>query len=183
MVADQQYQDRYNALNRWLHGSVAIGVIGLTGLGVWMTGAQVWHWYPIHKTSGILLLLLIVARIGWRLKVGWPAAVFAIPRWQYRLKRLVQLCLLLGTLLMPLTGMLYSGASGHGFQLDNWVLWPAQYAADGSVIPYSDFWSDVGQTAHHQLGYLLIGLILIHLLAAIRQWWLISARRRQPRPA
>lgn len=182
MVADQQYQERFSDLGRWLHWSVAMGVIGLIGLGVWMTEVQLWHWYPIHKTSGILLLLLIVGRISWRLKVGWPAAALPIPHWQSRLKRLVQVGLLLSTLLMPLTGMLYSGASGHGFQLWSWVLWPSQYAADGSVIPYSAFWADVGQTAHHQLGYLLIGLITIHLLAAIRQWLMLSARRRQHLP-
>jgi len=58
---------------------------------------------------------------GERFRCCLPASVLSISRWQYRLKRRVLVGSLLSTLLMPLTGMLYSGASGLGFQLWGWV--------------------------------------------------------------
>jgi cytochrome b561 len=54
-----------------LHWLVALVVIGLFALGVWMTGLTYYDdWYKrgpdLHKSIGILLFLVMLARVIWR---------------------------------------------------------------------------------------------------------------------
>jgi cytochrome b561 len=153
-----------------LHWLVALGILGLLIIGYYMTWNQVWSLYHWHKSLGILLLVAIVIRSGWRLLQGWPAADASHSPLERRLARLTQWLLLISSLLMPLTGMLYSGASGHGFALFGLHLVPDNPHPDieWEVIPYSQHLSDLGQTAHELVSYLLCLALLMHLAGALK---------------
>lgn len=156
--------------SRRLHWLVAIGFIGLGAIGFYMANTETWALYDWHKSLGVLLFVVILWRVVRRLIQGWPPAAHSYRRHEILLAKITHWVLLLGTLALPLTGMLYSGASGHGFGVFGLTLVPTNYdlLAPGQVIPYSPFWSDAGQTAHRILGYILAAAIVLHLAGALK---------------
>jgi cytochrome b561 len=65
-------QDSYGLIAIALHWLVALAVFALFGLGLWMTGLDYYDpWYhrapEIHKGLGVLLFLVLIARLAWRL--------------------------------------------------------------------------------------------------------------------
>lgn len=156
--------------SRRLHWLVAIGFISLWAVGLYMANTETWALYDWHKSLGVLLFGIILWRVLWRLMKGWPPAAHAYPRRELVLAKITHWVLLLGTLALPLTGMLYSGASGHGFGIFGLTLVPTQYdpLAPGQVIPYSVFWSETGQAAHWILGYILGAAVVLHVAGALK---------------
>jgi cytochrome b561 len=155
---------------RALHWIVAIGFIGLTALGIYMANKEAWAFYDWHKSLGIVLFGIIIIRAAWRLRQGWPTPLNTQDRLTQSMARFVHWFLLLGTLAMPVTGMLYSAGSGHGFSLFGWVIVPENpdSANPGNVIPYSEPLGRFGETAHEILGYTLVVAILMHIMGALK---------------
>jgi cytochrome b561 len=155
---------------RWLHWMVAALVLPLLVMGVAMSLGGIYGLYDLHKSLGLLALPLIVARSAWRLRMGWPPALHAYPPWERGLARLSHWTLLWGVLLMPLTGMLYSAASGHGFALFGLELVPENPDPSGAldVLPYSPFWSQVGERAHELIGYAVVAVLFLHVAGALK---------------
>lgn len=151
-----------------LHWLVAISILTMLCLGLYMTAKQVWFLYPYHKSVGLLLVPIIVIRVIWRLKQGWPVPISHYSSIEQRLAKMTHWLLLILIVLMPLTGMIYSGASGHGFGIFGLELFTHQYTEAGQPIPYSESWRDFGQTAHRYLGNCLIALIVLHIVGALK---------------
>lgn len=151
-----------------LHWIVALGVITLTLLGLYMTSNESWSLYTYHKSFGLILFPIIVIRILWRLKQGWPVPANRYSAVEYSLAKITHWLLLILIILMPLAGMIHSGASGHGFGIFGLELVQHNYTKDGQAIPYNEAWRDAGQTAHRYLGYLMIVLIALHIAGALK---------------
>ncbi len=153
-----------------LHWLVAIGFIAMLAVGLYMANTETWALYEWHKSLGILLFAVILWRVVWRLRQGWPPAAHHYPRHELILAKVVHWVLLLGTIALPLTGMLYSGASGHGFGIFGLTLVPENHHPlnPPEVVPYSVFWNELGHTAHRILGYVLVAAIALHLLGALK---------------
>jgi cytochrome b561 len=153
-----------------LHWLVAAGILCLSMVGIYMVENDSWNLYHWHKSIGLLLFVPIAARVLWRLKNGLPPPVRPFSHFEHLASKIAHCLLLAGTLAMPLSGMLYSSASGHGFGIFGLELVTANPhpAKAGEVIPYSLFWSDVGQSAHGVIGYLLLALIAMHLAGAVK---------------
>lgn len=69
--------EKYSLSSRLLHWTVAILVIALFGLGLWMRDLDYYSsWYQtapqLHVLLGIALVLLMVVRVGVRLKTSPP---------------------------------------------------------------------------------------------------------------
>src|SRR5690606_6379833 len=62
---------RYGLVSILLHWLVALAVFGLFGLGLWMVGLDYYSsWYrtapDLHKSIGLLLFAVMLARLLWR---------------------------------------------------------------------------------------------------------------------
>ncbi|RFP12004.1 MULTISPECIES: cytochrome b [unclassified Duganella] len=150
-----------------LHWLVAASIIGLIALGIYMVETESWHLYDIHKSIGLLTFVAILARLAWRWRNGLPQPVRPVSRLEYVTAVAAHVVLLILTVVLPLSGMLYSGASGHGFGIFDWEIFPSHYLGD-QAVPLSARWSDIGQTLHGLLGYLLLTLIVLHAAAALK---------------
>ncbi|MYM87927.1 cytochrome b [Rugamonas sp. FT82W] len=150
-----------------LHWLVAATIIGLIALGIYMVETESWHLYDIHKSIGLLAFIAILARLAWRWRNGLPQPVRPMSRLEHVTAVAAHVVLLTLTVVLPLTGMLFSGASGHGFGIFDWQIFPSNEVA-GQAVPLSARWSDFGQTAHGFLGYLLLVLIVLHAAAALK---------------
>ncbi len=156
---------RYTTLAIVLHWTIAVLIIGLLGVGIWMTDLKVSptkiSLYQWHKWVGLTVLLLVLIRLGWRLKHPAPAMPSGMPGWQLLAARLSHLSLYVLMLAMPITGWLQNSASGFPLTWFGLFKVPALIAKDKAAFA---FW----QQTHEVLATILMALIAVHLLAAIK---------------
>ncbi len=156
------------------HWLVALGMLSMLGIGYAMVQFELWYLYPWHKSAGVLVFLLALARTAWRVREGWPLPVGqaegAFARGERRLSKIVHLTLLAATIALPLTGMMFSGASGHGFGTLGVDIVHGQHDPlhPGQVIPYSAAGATLGQTLHLWSGYVLMASVLLHVAGALK---------------
>jgi cytochrome b561 len=160
--------------SRSLHWIIAISFIALTAIGIYMANTETWSLYSLHKSLGIILFVVILLRVGWRIKQGWPAPAGQYSKIEQRLAKITHWTLLLGTLAMPITGMLYSAMSGHGFDIFGWILVNTHYDPinAGQVIPRSELVSSLSEQAHEIIGYTLAIAIILHIAGACKHHFL-----------
>lgn len=152
------------------HWAVAITMIGLVLAGFTMKYLEVWFLYPIHKSIGILALLIIVPRVLWRLKEGWPTPASEYQRHEQILSKSVHWVLIIATVAMPLSGLLLSGASGHGFGIFQWELFPANHSLENpdEVIAFSESGYALGAAIHQWVGFILAASVVLHIAGALK---------------
>ena len=155
---------------RVLHWIVAVGIIFLWCTGWYMAYAEVWSLYLIHKSIGVILFVLIVARVIVRLKNGMPEPVGTQTRLLHRLAKTTHWGLLVITVIMPISGAFYSWASGHNFGVFAFDIVPDNPARDemGEVLPRNLQVQECALAVHQWVGYLLAGLLGLHLAGALK---------------
>lgn len=161
-------QTQLSPVTRLLHWLVAITIVTLLCVGFYMSTFEVGWLYPIHKSVGVLALLVILPRIIWRLKNGWPVPVRDYDRWEQRVARLSHWVLILGSIIMPLSGFIFSGASGHGVDVFGLVLAPTNYNANHEAIPFNEPMADFGHEVHEIVGTIMAITIVLHVLGALK---------------
>ncbi|MEI9901716.1 MAG: cytochrome b/b6 domain-containing protein [Hyphomicrobium sp.] len=108
---------------------MALAIVGMYGLGLWMVDLDYYSPYyrsapDIHRSVGMLLLFLLVARFGWRLFNVRPADddLSAIERIASRIVHWGFYPLLLA---LMLSGYLMSTADGRPIEVFDWFAVPA----------------------------------------------------------
>ena len=121
-------RNRYSAVSlalHWLLAALVAAQIMLITVHEAVEGTRVY--IDLHKSVGLLILVLTLARIGWR--VANPAIPLPaeMPRWEKAVARITHVLFYAVLLVMPLTGWLASSAGGRAiewFGLFNWPLLP-----------------------------------------------------------
>lgn len=114
----------------------------------------------LHKSSGLVLGLLILVRIVWRLRHAPPPYPASVSGLQLRAIRIGHGLLYLCMIAMPLTGYIASNFSKHGINFFN-VLPIAPWGPDDKSM-YSLF-----NGSHDAIGTIFIVLIIGHIGLAI----------------
>jgi cytochrome b561 len=141
-----------------LFGQIAFGwFLESIPRGVPMRGPYV----NLHKSTGLVLALLILGRIFWRLTHPAPPLPSFAPAWERVVSKWNQFGLYTCMLLMPLSGYVASNFSKHGVKLFNVVMLPPWGTDDHRI--YAVF-----NTTHVVTSYLFVALIALHLLGAMR---------------
>jgi cytochrome b561 len=163
-------QQQLSPITRALHWLVALIIIGQLTVGFYMATFEVFALFPLHKAFGVIALLVILPRVIWRLKHGWPTPLRNYAAWEHKLALATHWVLILGTLLMPISGFIFSGASGHGVDIFGLVLAPTNPDPInlGKVIPFNKTVADAGHELHEILGYLMAFAIALHLAGALK---------------
>lgn len=153
-----------------LHWLVAIIMISLLAVGVYMTETETLDLYNIHKSVGVLILIPVVWRVLWRIKNGWPSELSAASALQHTVAKLVHWILILGTVLMPMSGMLMSGMAGYGISVFGLELMAMNFNPDNlkEIIPVNETLAGLGHEAHEIIGYTLIAAVLLHIAGALK---------------
>ncbi len=108
--------DRWGPVSQAFHWLIMLLILGLAIVGLTMgelprTPKYFWV-YTAHKSFGITVLALVIARLAWRLYAGKPAPVPGTPTWQERIANVTHWLLYALILAMPISGWLYDSASG-----------------------------------------------------------------------
>ena len=157
---------RYNRTARLLHWLIAVLLIGQFAFGWWLSDVprntpERGYFVNLHKSTGILIGLLIVLRVVWRVLHSAPPLPATVARWQRGLAKASHLGLYVCMVLMPLSGYLGSNFSKHGVKFFNTVLLPP-WGSDDKLL-YAVF----NQT-HKVTAVVLLGLVVLHVLAATK---------------
>jgi len=150
-----------------LHWAVGVGIIAMLAIGLAMEEFELRFLYPVHKSIGIILLAFIVWRVWWRALNGWPQPLGGDPKWQRIAARATHWVLILGTLIMPLSGIVMSIADGRGLYVFGLKLLAANRDAAGKIITLSEPLEHLMHTVHAVTANLLIAAIALHLGAAL----------------
>jgi len=117
-------------------------------------------WYLVHKSIGLTVLLLSSLRLGWR-AVRPPPPPVAMPRWQRRAASASHALLYALLFAIPLSGWLYSSATGVQVVYLGIVPLPNLVAKDRAL-------ADVLRLVHISLNGLLFVVFCVHVAAAIK---------------
>ncbi|MEP6739267.1 MAG: cytochrome b [Caldimonas sp.] len=130
---------RYSRVAAWLHWAIGIALLAQIAFGFLLDTIaprgtpERTATINLHKSIGIVLGVLIVARIAWRLghaAPAWPASMSPLLQRAARVgHRTLYVCMVV----MPLAGYIASNFSKHGVRFFGTVLaswgpdWPAAY--------------------------------------------------------
>ena len=153
-----------------LHWLVAILMIGLLATGIYMEQTSSYWLYDWHKSFGVVIALFVIARIIWRAKQGWPQHVGNYTAIETFLASLVHWLLIIGTLVMPISGFLMSAMGGHGVAVFGWEIFHHNPDPNnpGKVLPINGELAGTAHSLHWIAGYCIIGGLVLHIVGAVK---------------
>lgn len=171
--ATERHQ-RYTAVAIALHWAIALLIIGMIAVG-WIMGDMAGGpgspktaIIQIHKSIGITILLLTVARIVWRL-MNPPPPEPAMPKWQAFLASAVHFILYALMIIMPLTGWIMASAeiAQHETRFFGTV---EMYVPGIATLPAETQKgiADITGNLHSKLAWVIIGLLVLHVAGALK---------------
>ncbi|TKW60555.1 MAG: cytochrome b [Blastochloris viridis] len=162
--------ERYNAIDKALHWAMALVIVGMLISGLVMGDVQPlalkFQVIQLHKSFGILVLVLAFTRVFWRFTNPAPRLPLGTPLWQKAAAHGTHLALYGLMFVMPFSGWLMSDAKGYHpnfFGLPVPVLGEVDRAA-GRVL------GDI----HEYGAYLLMALIAMHVGAALFHHFIVK---------
>lgn len=168
MKKDNQHQLSRTTIT--LHWIVAITIIGLLAVGVYMEENEAYALYPWHKSVGFLIFFVVIARVLWRIKNGWPTPVSQYKRIEHYLAKLVHWALIIGTVLMPISGALMSALGGHGLYVFGLEIIATNPSPNNplEMVAHNPDLASFSHSAHHLIGEIMIIAVALHILAALK---------------
>jgi cytochrome b561 len=154
-----------------LHWIVGLAFIAIIAVGFYMTNTKTFALYPLHKSFGILLLFFIVARVIWRMMNGWPVPLKDDNPMELLVGKVIHWVLILGTLIMPISGMVMSYFEGRGaymFGLEILASNP-DLANPGKVVAINAGLAHFAEEVHEIVPIVLVIAIVLHIAGAIKQ--------------
>jgi cytochrome b561 len=116
--------------------------------------------YDLHRSLGVLVLVLMVARLLWRIYRPAPDLVPGLPDWQVAAARILHWTLYAVLLAMPVLGWAGTSAFGAPIMVFGLFEWPAMLDKDQQL-------AGVLLGLHRWLGFVLAGLLALHVGAAL----------------
>jgi cytochrome b561 len=157
--------DQYTRTAVTLHWLIALLILAAFPLGLYMHDLPLSPFklriYSYHKWIGITVLLLAIVRVTWRTTHRPPAMPATMKNWEKFAAESVHYLLYALIFAVPFSGWLMSSAMG--FQ----TVW-------FGVLPLPDLvgknkeLADVLHEVHESLNYLMLGLVLAHMGAALK---------------
>ncbi len=155
----------YGLVAKSLHWLMAFIVIGLLILGLYMVtlpiNAEKLKLYGWHKEWGILILMLVVARLIWRFSNITPPLPNHLPAWQKWAASSVHYAFYLFLFAMPLSGWMISSAAGLPVSFFGLFVLPDLVAPNKALMVLLE-------EIHKWLGYGLILAIVAHVGASLQ---------------
>ncbi|HVY12128.1 MAG TPA: cytochrome b [Alphaproteobacteria bacterium] len=168
---------RYHAVAMSLHWLIALFLIANLAIGIgfdFMARPDRFWYMQLHKSLGITVLVLTCLRLLWRLFRGIPPEPASLKPWERWIAGAVHFLIYLLMFAIPFTGwLLVSSSPMHVPTVLFWSIpWPN--------LPFFDGIQDLKPVSHqfgvlHQwLAYGMIGLLVLHVGAALRHHWLLK---------
>lgn len=163
---------RYDRLTVLLHWLMATLILAQIGLGLWMIdlpkddSGQRAGWFNVHKSVGMVLLLLIALRIAW---LPWrPRVAPAVQGLRLRVAHASHALLYLLMVIVPLSGFLGSVFSRYPIRFLGIRL--PRFAAPWDAA------KEALSVVHLVSVYTLVAMVALHLLAFAYHQFILKDR-------
>ncbi len=154
----------WGLISRLLHWFMAIAIIFMFGLGATMINMRLspmkLEMFIVHKSIGILLLLLVTIRIVWRLLNPAPRSPRSFSASQRRVVAVGQLLMYALMICIPVSGWVINSAANFPLQ------WFSLFEIPPIAQPNLDT-EAYAKTVHLVLVLTLGAVVLIHITAAL----------------
>ncbi|MCP9628718.1 cytochrome b/b6 domain-containing protein [Rhodopseudomonas palustris] len=163
--------DKYPPSLRVLHWLRALLIFGLIGVGWFMTSLddeaaeRFGELYPLHKSFGLLVLLIVLVQLGIRAVSRLPGPA-ELPKHERVLSHLVHVTIYALVLIVPLMGYAMSSSYAHSDGVTFFGLHVPE------LLPKNDTAFRVFQFLHKVLAYTLLGLVALHVAGALKHRFL-----------
>lgn len=149
----------WGLVSRLLHWGMAVLLVLQ-----WLCG-EFDDWFGgrgLHLSLGLLLIVLVLMRLGWRLLAGpVPAPPPEAPRWETRLAGLTHAAWYLLLLALPATGLIYQQLRGRATSFFGVFELPVIMQPDKALAhQFSE--------AHEIMGIVVAVLLAVHVAAALK---------------
>lgn len=163
--ADAARSERYSRPAVILHWLMAVLLIGQIGMGLYMVELpkrtpEVAYYYNLHKSLGLVALMLIAVRLAWRWRRPPPASPelhrsALLEKLAQASHRLLYACMLL----IPLFGLAGSSFGKYPVKFFGYAL--PQFGWESPLL------QGLFRQVHAAVAWLLCALIVLHLLAVV----------------
>jgi len=158
--------ERYTRTAIVLHWLVAAAILGQIAFGWYLQKVprktpERTVYVNFHKSTGMLIGVLVLARLVWRLRHRPPALPASMPLWERRAAQANHVLLYACMIIMPLAGYVASNFSRFGVKFFNAVTFPPWGVDDRAVYGFFN-------GLHVATSYLLVALIALHVAAAAK---------------
>ncbi len=162
----------YGLVSIVLHWFMALVIIGMFALGLYMvnlTYVDVWYKSApeLHKSVGLLLLLLLLFRFGWRLSNALPT-IFGTG-FEKVIALLVHRMHYIFMFALMVSGYLISTADGRGIEFFGWFEVPA-------LLPAEKGREDTAGFIHMLLAWGFMAFVGLHASAALKHHFIDKDR-------
>jgi cytochrome b561 len=156
---------RYSKVAIALHWAIAILIMGN------IAGAMLTEGLPketrglvmgFHKSFGIIVLFLAVARIIWRVSHRPPAKPESLAAWEKYVARTVHLLFYLLMILVPLSGWVWMSAGGWPVEMFGLFTMPDLPVGESKQL------ADAMHDRHETLGLAMFVLVVLHVAGALK---------------
>jgi cytochrome b561 len=142
---------------------MAACILTMLFIGVGMVSTIATKYLPliaIHKTLGIIILVLALIRLGVRLRYGAPPLPADLPEPMKLAAHLSHYVLYALMIAMPILGWAMLSAANYPVVVFGGIHLPA-------IAPQSASWHTQLWNAHFYLAFLFFAVVLLHLAAAL----------------
>lgn len=157
--------EKFSSITVGFHWIIAIAIIGMLTLGIYMEdlpdSPDKGDLYDIHISIGVIVLVVASLRITWRIINKFPIPLSTMPKWQERIAKLAHWVLIIGSVMMPISGLMMNLGGGRSLSVFGYEL-----IAESGVE--NEFLAGFGHTFHEYGGKLLILFVVLHALGAIK---------------
>lgn len=162
-------QTRYGTVAMALHWLIAFAIITLLAVGKYMHGLpdsdpNKFTLYQTHKSVGLTVLALTLARIGWRLINAVPPLPASMPAWERWAAHVSHFLFYVLMLAIPLSGWAMASASPLGIP----TIWFGLFEVPALPVGVGEDPHEQFEDLHELLGNLMILLVLVHVGAALK---------------
>jgi cytochrome b561 len=163
-------QQNYSVVARWLHWIIAICVIA--GLTLGLLNDALEDVFPsamvIHMSLGLTVLALTIVRIFWRLGHRPPPMPDEMPGWEKMLAHVTHIAFYALLLILPLSGWLMSSPGKFP------ISWFGIAEIPKFPVTKEDPIAGLAHEGHEVLGFVMLGLAVIHILTALRHHFVLK---------
>ncbi len=161
----------YGGIAKTFHWSIAVLIVTLIPLGLIANEmpydtsealARKVFLFSLHKTLGVVVFFLALARILWALSQTKPAALNPDRKLEHFAAETVHFVLYGALVLVPLTGWLHHAAT-TGFAP---IWWP--FGQSLPFVPKDESVAHLFKTLHHITELTMVGALALHILGALK---------------
>jgi cytochrome b561 len=163
-------ENYYGLISRVIHGVMIILIIGMIGVGIYMTGLDKTDemrrtLYGLHKSTGVIVLVLAFIRVAWLRISPAPKLPMGLELWEKWLTTIIKSLMYLLMLAIPLSGALMSNAKGYPVSFYGLFDLPMMVQKNESLGEFM-------HVVHGPLAFVLAILIILHVAGALKHRFL-----------